>query len=147
MDLEACYKELGVNSGMTMDQIHTVYRNLCKKYHPDLYEDGDEKMAAHEKFIMIDSAYKTLLKNHIEGMEAKNRIGDMVDLILKKMELRMRSMDIAAGHLDNMFWGSVAGIGMLAGTGFLVASLSPLIGYSIVGACLLGLYVMCRIRR
>ncbi|NPA52195.1 MAG: DnaJ domain-containing protein [Aquificae bacterium] len=49
------YKLLGIPKDATSKQIKVAYRNLAKKYHPDINKSDDEK------FKMITQAYKTLI--------------------------------------------------------------------------------------
>lgn len=51
------YKTLGVEKNATPDEIKKAYRNLARKYHPDLHP-GDK--AAAEKFKEINEAHEVL---------------------------------------------------------------------------------------
>lgn len=50
------YKTLGVTHNATMEQIKNAYRELSKKYHPDVSKDSD----AADKFKRISHAYSVL---------------------------------------------------------------------------------------
>lgn len=50
------YETLGVGKNATPDEIKSAYRNLAKKYHPDLNKAPD----AQEKFKEINEAYECL---------------------------------------------------------------------------------------
>lgn len=56
------YDILGVSKSATDAEIKSAYRNLAKKYHPDLYSTKPEaeKKAAEEKFKEINKAYEVL---------------------------------------------------------------------------------------
>ena len=61
------YQTLGLEKGVTMEQIKSAYRKLSMKYHPDKVGHlGDEfKHVAEEKMKDINIAYN-FLKNHIK---------------------------------------------------------------------------------
>ena len=50
------YQTLGVSKGASDDEIKSAYRNLAKKYHPDLNKTPE----AAEKFKEINEAYSVL---------------------------------------------------------------------------------------
>ncbi len=56
------YETLGVDKSATKDQLKSAYRNLAKKYHPDMYStaSAEEKKKAEEKFKEINHAYEVL---------------------------------------------------------------------------------------
>lgn len=51
------YKTLEVPRGATKEEIKKSYRNLAKKYHPDLNKDNDK---AADKFAQVSEAYEIL---------------------------------------------------------------------------------------
>lgn len=51
------YKVLGVPVKATQDEIKKAYRELVKKYHPDLHKDDPQ---AHKKMSEVNEAYDTL---------------------------------------------------------------------------------------
>ena len=53
------YKVLGVSPNATDDEIKKAYRNLCRKYHPDVNQDNPK--AAEEKFKEVGEAYRTIM--------------------------------------------------------------------------------------
>lgn len=56
------YSVLGLQHGASADDIKSAYRNLSKKFHPDLQQGKSdaEKKEAEEKFKEINEAYSTL---------------------------------------------------------------------------------------
>lgn len=54
---EDYYKTLEVPRSATKDEIKKSFRNLAKKYHPDLNKDNDK---AAEKFAQVSEAYEVL---------------------------------------------------------------------------------------
>ncbi|HUF42072.1 MAG TPA: J domain-containing protein [Verrucomicrobiae bacterium] len=56
------YRVLGVGPAASADEIRSAYRDLVKKYHPDLYFNAREKAAATEKLRQINEAYAVLGK-------------------------------------------------------------------------------------
>ena len=50
------YEVLGLSKGASQDEIKRAYRQLAKKYHPDI----NKEPGAEEKFKEINEAYDTL---------------------------------------------------------------------------------------
>ncbi|MCX6709328.1 MAG: DnaJ domain-containing protein, partial [Candidatus Woesearchaeota archaeon] len=51
------YETLGVSNTAGQDEIKRAYKELAKKYHPDLHKGDKDK---EEKFKEINEAYKVL---------------------------------------------------------------------------------------
>uniref|UniRef100_A0A1B6C8F2 J domain-containing protein n=1 Tax=Clastoptera arizonana TaxID=38151 RepID=A0A1B6C8F2_9HEMI len=54
------YKILGVSKKATKQQVHKAYRKLAMQWHPDNFQEGDEKKKAEKKFIDIAAAKEVL---------------------------------------------------------------------------------------
>jgi curved DNA-binding protein CbpA len=61
MNLAECYRLLGLSAGASFSEIKTSYRRLVRVYHPDVNPDNQEQ--AHETFIRLTEAYKTLTRS------------------------------------------------------------------------------------
>ncbi|XP_041825359.1 dnaJ homolog subfamily C member 25 [Melanotaenia boesemani] len=59
---EVCYDVLGVTREASKAEIARAYRQLARRYHPDRYrqEEPGEQESAHDKFLLIATAYETL---------------------------------------------------------------------------------------
>ena len=53
------YDELEISNTASQEVIEKVYKVLAKKYHPDMHQ-GDDKLAAEEKFKKVSEAYEVL---------------------------------------------------------------------------------------
>ncbi len=59
--MENPYKVLGVAETASDEQIKAVYRELCKKYHPDLRPEGVSQEQAEKKMAEINAAYDQIM--------------------------------------------------------------------------------------
>jgi curved DNA-binding protein CbpA len=59
------YQVLGVKRSASADKIKSAYRELVKRYHPDLFSTAGEKAKANEKIRQINEAYSVL--GHVES--------------------------------------------------------------------------------
>ena len=57
MDLQDCYRLLGLRSGASFADVKASYRRLVQQYHPDINPDD---LKAKDKFIAVTEAYKFL---------------------------------------------------------------------------------------
>lgn len=57
-----CYEVLDVGRTASKQEIARAYRHLARHYHPDRYrrQPGDTDQTAHEKFLLVATAYETL---------------------------------------------------------------------------------------
>ena len=55
------YKTLGVSPSASDEEIKTAYRNLARKYHPDVYAGTQMEDLASEKMKEINEAYDAIL--------------------------------------------------------------------------------------
>lgn len=58
MNIDDCYRRLGLRAGASYEDIKTSYRRLARQFHPDA-NPGDQR--AKDQFIQITEAYKFLL--------------------------------------------------------------------------------------
>ena len=57
------YAVLGVREGASQEEIEQAFRELAKKYHPDMYHDNPLRELAEEKMREINEARDYLIKN------------------------------------------------------------------------------------
>ncbi len=58
MGLADHYRTLGLRTGASFDDVKTAYRQLARKYHPDVNPDDQR---SHDRFIKVTKAYEALL--------------------------------------------------------------------------------------
>lgn len=58
MNLEECYRLLGLRSGASFADIKASYRRLARQYHPDANPGSQQ---TQEKFIALTEAYKQIM--------------------------------------------------------------------------------------
>lgn len=71
---ENCYDVLNVTRANTKSEISKNYRQLARKYHPDVHKGEDAKKEAEEQFKRIATAYEIL-----KDEEARNDYDYMLD--------------------------------------------------------------------
>ncbi len=62
-DMAQHYKTLGVDYGADAATVKKAYRQLMRKYHPDLHQDPKKKKAATELTMKISVAYESIEKS------------------------------------------------------------------------------------
>ena len=60
------FEILGVARGVSADEARRAYRELARRWHPDRFLEGPERMWAEEKMIAINNAYHDVLRQ-IQG--------------------------------------------------------------------------------
>lgn len=55
------HRLLGVSDSAGIDEIRTAYRALARKWHPDRFQEGPERIWAEQKMIEINRAYNACL--------------------------------------------------------------------------------------
>ena len=58
MGLADHYRTLGLRTGASFDDVKAAYRQLARKYHPDVNPDDQR---SHDRFIKVTKAYEALL--------------------------------------------------------------------------------------
>ncbi|XP_064477515.1 dnaJ homolog subfamily C member 25 homolog [Ornithodoros turicata] len=71
---ENCYDVLGVTRESSKGEISKAYRQLAKKYHPDVHRTQEAKDKAAEKFTLLATAYEILRDD-----ESRKDYNDMLD--------------------------------------------------------------------
>lgn len=71
---ENCYDVLGVARDSSKAEISKAYRQLAKKYHPDVHRTQEAKDKAAEKFTLLAGAYEILKDD-----ESRRDYNDMLD--------------------------------------------------------------------
>ncbi len=56
------FEVLGVAPGAEAAEIRKAYHNLARRWHPDRFQEGPERMWAEQKMIEINNAYHDALK-------------------------------------------------------------------------------------
>ncbi|MGC8706302.1 MAG: DnaJ domain-containing protein, partial [Desulfurella sp.] len=87
------YKVLGLTNDASIDDVIKAYRELAKKYHPDLAKNDDEKQQLLSIFQNITNAYnqiknsyqntQTVFKTHIDSDYAKYLLFKAEDFLNK----------------------------------------------------------------
>lgn len=68
MELEKAFRTLKVTKETNLEEVKNSYRELAKKYHPDLYKNNPLAYLAEEKLKEVNEAYE-MLKDYFENKE------------------------------------------------------------------------------
>lgn len=61
------YNVLGINRNASDDEVKRAYRDLSRKYHPDMNANNPLAELAEEKFKEVQSAYEQIIKEREQG--------------------------------------------------------------------------------
>lgn len=59
--MKDAYETLGLHKTATDEEIRTAYRQLARRWHPDRFPAGPERMWAEEKMAEINEAHRAVL--------------------------------------------------------------------------------------
>lgn len=102
------YEILGVTTNSSEEEIKTAYRNLAKKYHPDLNSDPE----AEAKFKEITNAYENIKNPPQQEFGFNFHAEDMFEQMIRRMqeqEKRAQNADMYMNHvitLEEAFYGT-----------------------------------------
>ena len=68
MELDKACRVLKVEKNSSLEEIKNSYRELAKKYHPDLYQSNPLAYLAEEKLKEVNEAYE-ILEDYLENKE------------------------------------------------------------------------------
>ncbi|SDB69382.1 J domain-containing protein [Butyrivibrio sp. INlla16] len=107
------YKILGVQPGASDEEIKKAYRNLAKKYHPDLHPNDE---AASEKMNEINAAYDILSKPHSsdswqqrtagQTYEQQSTYNDQAEYVDFEEYLKQRNRQRRYSYMYSWNWGN-----------------------------------------
>ena len=64
------YEILGISRNASEEEIKKAYKELVKKYHPDMHQNNPLSELAEEKFKEIQEAYEYLIKNKTSSYDS-----------------------------------------------------------------------------
>ena len=92
--MDSCYRILGINEDVTLNELKSAYRRLVKKYHPDTKQFSEKLSYGNSSryFTAINNAYNKVYEK-IAGpkvIDADGRLG----FILKRVKLGLNIFPI-----------------------------------------------------
>ena len=104
MELEKAYRVLKVERNASSEEIKNSYKELSKKYHPDLYQNNPLAYLAEEKLKKVNEAYE-MLEDYFENKE-KNYNSQYEDI---------KTDNYQKHYSNSSFWDKVKKIAKNAG--------------------------------
>lgn len=69
------YQILGIDRNASDEEVKTAYRNMARKYHPDVYGDNPLADLAEEKMQEINEAYDSIMATRKSGKKGGTNYG------------------------------------------------------------------------
>lgn len=66
------FEVLGISKNATAAEIRQAYRQMARRWHPDRFADGPERLWAEQKMIEINVAYEQALSDNATRIDAIN---------------------------------------------------------------------------
>jgi DnaJ-class molecular chaperone len=93
-------KLLGVEKSVELKELKSIYRNLMKDWHPDKFQDDNEKLTAEEKSKAVIEAYHLLVsvapETHAQQLDQYTEVitaSKIVDFNYKSQTLQVNFAD------------------------------------------------------
>lgn len=99
------YKILGITSNVSDDEVRTAYRELSKKYHPDLNQSSPASDMAEEKMVELNQAYDEIMdmRRGSANMSSQNSSYDSESIQFSdvRREIQAGNITVADDMLEN----------------------------------------------
>ncbi len=99
MNIENCYRILGVEQDTSNENIARSFRALALKYHPD--KNPEKKEWANEQMSMLNTAYSTLISFRFSIVNAENEKNNTEEKT-KPAEQKKKKTSAAADELQGL---------------------------------------------
>lgn len=87
------YEVLGISSNASEEEIRRAHREQARRWHPDRFAEGPERMWAESKMIDINAAYDEVMRAMREGSVCQNIVPESEQFsdVRRLMELNQLS--------------------------------------------------------
>jgi len=94
------YEVLGVREDATLEEVAHAFRELARRYHPDIATDESDRRLRRERFVQISQAYNQI-KSQLTGQKnAQNESDESDDKDRLKWIMERASAFFASNNLD-----------------------------------------------
>ena len=96
------FETLGLKPGATEDEVRQAYRQMARRWHPDRFANGPERMWAEQKMAEINEAHRAIVSGEAGRMYASGLSGEREQIADARRLMEMGQLSAARQALMRM---------------------------------------------